>query len=285
MRISNDFQRYEAARQIYQAAVDAGVIVVCSAGNAGTNGEGSITGAWKYSDKLITVGASSTARVFQIQVSTTDQGGPQELPGNPGSGSPAITTAITSTVGIAPGGTTGTNAGFACNAAPPAPGSDLVLSVSVDRAAAGTVEFQEFARLLGLDAQALTYRVAAAAAGGGGRNIAVRPRSILAAMRFLSKGVAVPAADVAAGQVPVLSGATGEAFDWNRMMGGVIRIGSRDDAPVGAHVRVRAHERWFYIDARDIASKQTFALLETAYALHAGDVPPVTTILTLPIAR
>jgi hypothetical protein len=175
--------------------------------------------------------------------------------------------------------------GVDSSAAPPAPGSDLVLSVSVDRAAAGTAEFQEFARLLGLDAQALTYRVAAAAAGGGGRNIAVRPRSILAAMRFLSKGVAVPAADVAAGQVPVLSGDTGEAFDWNRMMGGVIRIGSRDDAPVGAHVRVRAHERWFYIDARDIASKQTFALLETAYALHAGDVPPVTTILTLPIAR
>ena len=50
-------------------------------------------------------------------------------------------------------------------------------------------------------------------------------------------------------------------------------------------MRVRAHERWFYIDARDIASKQTFALLETAYALQAGDVPPVTTILTPPIAR
>ena len=55
--------------------------------------------------------------------------------------------------------------------------------------------------------------------------------------------------------------------------------------PGDAYVRVRAHERWFYIDARDIASKQTFALLETAYALQAGDVPPVTTILTLPIAR
>jgi len=46
-----------------------------------------------------------------------------------------------------------------------------------------------------------------------------------------------------------------------------------------------AHERWFYIDVRDIGSKQTFALLETAYALQAGDVPPVSTILTLPIAR
>jgi hypothetical protein len=169
--------------------------------------------------------------------------------------------------------------------APPAAGSDLVLSVSIDRAAVGAAEFEEFARLLDLDPKALTYRVAAAASGGGGRNIALRPRSILAAMRFLSKGVVVPPSDVAAGRVPVLAGEAGAPFDWHRMLGGVIRIGSREDAPADAHVRVRAHERWFYIDAADLASKQTFALLETAYALQAGDVPPVTTILTLPIAR
>jgi hypothetical protein len=173
----------------------------------------------------------------------------------------------------------------AAAAAPATTGSDLVLSMSVDPAAAQSPEFLEFAGLLGLDPKALTYRVAAAASGGGGRNVALRPRSILAAMRFLSKGVVVPGPDVAAGRVPVLAGEAGAAFDWNRMLGGVIRIASREDAPADAHVRVRAHEHWFYIDARDIASKQTFALLETAYALQAGDVPPVTTILTLPIAR
>ncbi len=167
----------------------------------------------------------------------------------------------------------------------PAPGADLVLSVSIDAAASANAEFQEFARLLNLDPQGLTYRVATAAGGGGGRNIALRPRSILAAMRFLSKGVVVPAPDVAAGIVPVLRGDGGATFDWNRMLDGVIRIASREDAVEGAHVGVRAHERWFYIDTRDLASKQTFALLETAYALQAGDVPPVTTILTLPIAR
>jgi hypothetical protein len=169
--------------------------------------------------------------------------------------------------------------------APPAPGSDLVLSVSIDRAAVGTAEFAEFARLLDLDPQALTYRLVAAASGGGGRNIALRPRSILAAMRFLSKGVVVPPSDLAAGRVPVLAGVAGAPFDWHRMLGGVIRIAARADAPADAHVRVRAHDHWFYIDVADLASKQTFALLETAYALQAGDVPPVTTILTLPIAR
>jgi len=94
--------------------------------------------------------------------------------------------------------------GIDSTGAPPAPVSDLVLSVSIDRAAVGTADFEEFARILGLDPQALTDRVVAAAGGGGGR---------------------------------------------------------------------------------DIASKQTFALLGTAYALQAGDVPPVATILTLPTAR
>lgn len=170
-------------------------------------------------------------------------------------------------------------------AAAPAPGSDLVLSVSFDPAASASAEFGEFAQLLNLDPKALTYRFATAAAGGGGRNIALRPRSILAAMRFLSKGVVVPAPDVASGQVPTLVTTGTGTFDWQAMLDGVIRIASRDDSPAAAHVRVHAHGHWFYIDARDVASKQTFALLETAYALQAGDVPPVTTILTLPISR
>jgi hypothetical protein len=167
----------------------------------------------------------------------------------------------------------------------PPPGGDLVLSVSFDRAAASNAEFLELAQLINLEPAALIYRVAIAAAGGGGRNIALRPRSILAAMRFLSKGVVVPGADLAGGQVPVLVNEAGTPFDWHHMLEGVIRVTSHDLAPVQAHVGVRTHDRWFAIDARDIASKQTFALLETAYALLAGEVPPVTTILTLPIAR
>ena len=92
-----------------------------------------------------------------------------------------------------------------------------------------------------------------------------------------------PTADVATGRVPVLSGEAGAVrLEPDAGRRHPYRLPRR---PADTFVRVRAHERWFYIDARDIASKQTFALLETAYALQAGDVPPVTTILTLPIAR
>ena len=83
---------------------------------------------------------------------------------------------------------------------PPAqdPRNDIVLSLQIDRAAAATPDGQELIRRLALDPAALTYRLVAAAAGGGGKNIAVKPRSVLAAMRYLSKGMDVPDADLAA---------------------------------------------------------------------------------------
>ena len=55
--------------------------------------------------------------------------------------------------------------------------------------------------------------------------------------------------------------------------------------PPSAYVRVFHNGHWFYIDNADLISKRSFALAETAFALQAGEVPPITTILTLPISR
>ena len=52
-----------------------------------------------------------------------------------------------------------------------------------------------------------------------------------------------------------------------------------------AYVSVRHDGRWYYIARTDLSTKQVFALLETVFALQGGDVPPITTVLTLPIAR
>jgi len=65
----------------------------------------------------------------------------------------------------------------------------------------------------------------------------------------------------------------------------VFRVHTADTAPASTYVRVQLQGRWFYVDNADLASKQTFALVETALTLQAGDVPPISTILTLPIAR
>jgi len=165
------------------------------------------------------------------------------------------------------------------------PRVDIVLSLQIDRAAAATPDGLELIRRLALDPAALTYRLAAAAAGGGGKNIAVKPRSVLAAMRYLSKGMEVPDADIAAGYLPILRQPDGTIFDWSTLLSGVFRIRTADVIPATAYVRIQHQGRWYFIDNADLKSKQTFALMETALALQAGDVPPISTILTLPIAR
>jgi hypothetical protein len=175
--------------------------------------------------------------------------------------------------------------GLESGAAPQDPRSDIVLSLQIDTAAASREDVQELIRLLALDPANLTYRLAAAVSGGGGRNIAVKPRSVLAAMRYLSKGVDVPDVDVRGALVPVLRDSQGSAFDWSKLLSGIMRISSSDAWPANAYVRVFHQGHWFYIDDSDLASKHAFSLIETAFALQAGDVPPITTILTLPIAR
>ena len=104
-------------------------------------------------------------------------------------------------------------------------------------------------------------------------------------MRYLSKGIDVPEVDVRGGMVPAPRESGGSVFEWAKLMAGIMRIASSETWPVSAYVRVFHQGHWFYIDNADLASKQTFALLETALALQAGDVPPIPTVLTLPIAR
>jgi hypothetical protein len=175
--------------------------------------------------------------------------------------------------------------GLDSGTASPDPRADIVLSLQIDRAAASRADVQELIHKLALDPSNLTYRLAAAVSGGGGKTIAVKPRSILAAMRYLSKGIDVPEVDVRDGTVPVLRESGGPVFEWAKLMVGIIRIASSETWPESAYVRVLHQGHWFYINNSDLASKQTFALLETALALQAGDVPPIPTVLTLPIAR
>ena len=115
---------HDPIRAALDAAVDAGTIVVASAGNAGANGDSSITGSWKLSPKVITVANSSHARVFSNAVSVTGPGTvPATLMGRPGVPGGAPTPPISSTISgdlvVAPGGLNG-NAGEGCG--PYAPG-------------------------------------------------------------------------------------------------------------------------------------------------------------------
>lgn len=112
----------DPVRVALDAAVEAGTVVAASAGNAGANGDSSITGSWKLSPKVITVGSSSHARVFANAVTVTGPGTPpaslQDRVAVAGSApAPPVAATISGTYVVAPGGVGG-NAGEACAALP-----------------------------------------------------------------------------------------------------------------------------------------------------------------------
>ena len=114
---------HDPIREALDAAVDAGTIVAVSSGNAGANGDSSITGSFKLSPKIITVANSSHARVFSNAVTVTGPGTPPAtLTGRPGvpasNPAPPIASTISSEYVVAPGGVGG-NAGEACSAFAP----------------------------------------------------------------------------------------------------------------------------------------------------------------------
>ena len=113
---------HDPVRKALDAAVDSGVVVVGSSGNAGANGDSSTTGSWKLSPKVITVANSSHARIFSNAVTVTGPGTvPPSLIGRPGvpaaAPAPPIGATISGSLVVAPGGTGG-NAGDACTPFP-----------------------------------------------------------------------------------------------------------------------------------------------------------------------
>ena len=113
---------HDPIRDALDAAVDAGVIVAASSGNAGANGDTSLTGSWKLSPKVITVANSTHARVFSNPVSVTGPGTvPPALTSRVGVAAGAPAAPIVSTISgeyvVAPGGIDG-RAGEACTALP-----------------------------------------------------------------------------------------------------------------------------------------------------------------------
>lgn len=109
------------------------------------------------------------------------------------------------------------------------------------------------------------------------------PRSVIAAMFYLSHGVEVPDGDRQAGKVTVTRDTNGNDFDWRSITGGLMRIQTRATAPSQAYVAVRYRDQWFYIDDADLDSKSTFALLSQLLELQSGEVKAAGPVLTLPV--
>lgn len=111
---------HDPLRKALEAAVAAGTVVSASAGNAGSNGDSTVTGSWKLSDKIITVASSSHGRMFANKLSVTGSGTPPESLRNriavpAGIPAPPFVAPLSGDYVVAPGGT-GQDAGLACSA-------------------------------------------------------------------------------------------------------------------------------------------------------------------------
>jgi hypothetical protein len=108
-----------------------------------------------------------------------------------------------------------------------------------------------------------------------GHIVSIKTRSLLATLNYLSQGVEAPQGDIAAGKVRTTVKDDGKTpFDWQELLGEVIRIRSAPLRPQDASVAVYYRSRWFYIADNDLDSKSTFLLLTQLISLHS--VPPTT---------
>lgn len=115
--------------------------------------------------------------------------------------------------------------------------------------------------------------------------VGIITRSLLSSMYYLSLGVQVPECDLESGVVGVTEDGKGNPFEWANVLGDVMTIQSSPYYPEFAYLAVRYRNRWFYIDDRDLASKNTFVLLQQIYNLQARQVEKEPPVLTLPIGR
>ncbi len=148
---------------------------------------------------------------------------------------------------------------------------------------AKSAEALAFRDQLRLSAQSDAFEMAQSFYDGNADLLALRPRSLMGVLHFMSQGVEPPAVHVERGLVTKTVRDDGTPFDWSEVTRGLLRVASDASPPANAFVRVRYRGHWFYIDDADLESKTTFGLLTTLFKLQSGDVKSLGPTLTLPV--
>ncbi|MCA9635332.1 MAG: hypothetical protein KC420_04790 [Myxococcales bacterium] len=156
-------------------------------------------------------------------------------------------------------------------------GGALVLQI--DDAKAGDPAVARLSQLLGLPEARLTVVLSDREPGG----VTLVPRSLMAALFYLSQGVEVPVRDRREGRVTVTRDTDGKDFLWSKITGGLMRVHHQRTEPSDAYVAVRYRGRWFYIDDGDLDSKSTFALVSQLFELQSGEIKASGPMLTIPV--
>lgn len=138
------------------------------------------------------------------------------------------------------------------------------------------------AQLLGLDPEAREYQVTYGTVASHDREIALLTRSIYEILVDIASYISVPEAHVAEKRVrPTTEGDIGPSG----AIAPLIRVANSAEPPADAFVAVPYQGYWFFIDNRDIPSKQIFSsimFLFTFVETRSNEAAP---ILTIPTTR
>lgn len=203
----------------FDGAAGAGIVVVVSAGNSGANGRTSLSGGFKYSDKILAVANTTTTSSTDIRVEVVGTGAPApELVAAP-RGNIAITQTIAAPLVLAPDG--------GCQVAPGAAGA-IVVAVAVGEGTCSYAERAQVQKTAG--AAAILYAYNNRVLGGTSTTpvvlpaVAVGTRGGSALVEWLGSGPADARATIQPGvlrgynAVPDLlapSSAQGPGIDWS----------------------------------------------------------------------
>lgn len=145
---------------------------------------------------------------------------------------------------------------------------------------------REIKSLLGLDPAKDLYPVGNDFLQQQSDTIAIRTRSIMSILFYLSQSVEVPAEHEKEGLVTVTLNKDGSRFDWHSTPAGrLFRIHQSRQRPESAFLAVPYREHWFYIEDNDLDSKASFMLMSQLFSLNAGSIKSVSPMLTIPVSR
>jgi hypothetical protein len=141
-----------------------------------------------------------------------------------------------------------------------------------------TREVKRIREILGLDLDAMEFRVVYGSVAANTKEIAILSRSMLQILIEYASYIDVPESDAAEGRVfaPKKGGTETES-----LLPPLIRVRNDASKPGDAYVAVRYRDRWFWIDDRDFHSKTLFYFMMILFSLTergGGQEAPVITV-------
>jgi hypothetical protein len=144
----------------------------------------------------------------------------------------------------------------------------------------------ELKSLLELDSRQDVFQVTSDMVHQNENTIALRTRSPLSVLFYLSQSVEAPQEHIREGLVTVTRNSNGTPFAWSLTpAGGRFKVRSSTSRPESAFTAVPYRDHWFYLDDSDLESKSSFMLMSQVFRLQAGTVASVAPVLTIPVRR